>query len=1160
MAATIASELRFVGLRRRNALFSLKMKNDVREMLFYLQHSLRQRDILESFHGKAFPLKIEELFSVNAYGRPAGIHSELIWGLFRASLYRIELTAFSVMREDFERAVLLDRRIEAKTILDEIEQKFGVSIWLIQNRLSIAQVWDGLEEKRRLASDYITKTSGNPATKLLISFIAKRSEATGLKNHLQEELDRFLDVPGNSHFQSYIRTKLFELGQYTTSNIATTLLFDAQSSLVDHYETLVLVLQAVVVDNNLPKDVAQSLCHFLKTNHGLVDSRLRSAERTLNPNYIPGLNDMELTRTRIIEAYSSGIYQEVTTQAADYLLQNPHDISICALMAKASLATGSEISPLPGYIGELARLFCKLLELGKETYGAAFAIYTIHERFYGHPWAVMAMAIMNDVLARETVDYPSLPYKYILSIDRYVSPFTALALPQTSRDGFRSSELLRKFYPCTSNVLSSLIDGKSSIIGDSARLEKYQARHNLTAGNYKIAAEQFAKLMTIGALAERFRAAACAAQSYLLLGDLAKSVDAVVHGALINREVPIILPIPEVVANLDTVSTWPYSISLPILFELYSAYFSDDKATHLNFAFERFQLEHSINQPEDLVKRIDEYGRDEVIIYLDRVWRPEVMRQTLLYETPKETEDARIAVCRVLASIDPGNLHRYQEEIRDRVKRQEIAKGTTLLEQSKVYVDISAIKKTLNAKLGDTYTRYKNATQINPNKQDKVMEELADLVSDKFSKDNISLTNILSSLHVMDYQESELDLQFSALFAEVTNEFLKGDHGLNAYLSTRVRHGTLANTLRKPLADEHLVTALKEDESGYLPNTSWDDDLDSLQDSEKDHVTRALEKFTTTFDKIIDHVKNNLIQIKVFHNIVGTAEDVDALFVYRSSNLERKYIQEYDKKVTSIEQFIDRCIESLWEKTDSNLAAVRTTLRDKTRSDFLDCFDRLSEQINLVSNPYCVSGLINAIARARTNFQTKFHVVQSWFNRSEVYDRQDYNPEYAVQIALNMVQKTIPNGYHDLDVDISMDCAGATMPGRTLDAMVDVFACLLENATIRSGLTTERLRIKVELALCDGKFSATVWNNIAPDKPTAIDIDKIQRVRESLQKSDSRARAQREGGSGLHKIWRAITSPIYKDPYFVFGYEDSKEFRVNIKYNLDQSENENTVN
>jgi hypothetical protein len=231
-ADKIATELRIGGLRRTNSLFSLKMKSDASEMLYFLKNSLRNRDVLSTFHGEPFPSRVEQLYSIRTYGRPARLHSELIWGLYRASLFKKELTEFTKLRNDFERAILLDSRDDARSLLDQVEDGFGISLWLIQNRLSLAQVWDGLEEKRRQASEYLSKAPNNSLSKFLINFISKRSEATGLKNYLQDELARFFGDSTNTYFEAYVRTKLFDLGQYSTSNIAPTLFFEAQASLI----------------------------------------------------------------------------------------------------------------------------------------------------------------------------------------------------------------------------------------------------------------------------------------------------------------------------------------------------------------------------------------------------------------------------------------------------------------------------------------------------------------------------------------------------------------------------------------------------------------------------------------------------------------------------------------------------------------------------------------------------------------------------------------------------------------------------------------------------------------------------------------------------------------------------------------------------------------
>lgn len=1158
-AEKFASELHFPGARRDNALFFLKSRSSADELIFYARHAIRNRDVLVSFHGNPFPTKVSDFFSVRPYGDRYSTFDEIKWGLFRASLYRNEINKFLELKKFYELSVLNAREIEGAAILDEIECRFGVSFWLLQNRFTHAQVWSGLEAKRELSRRYVDEANQNILASILISFISRRSEATGLKNYLQEELTKMLGGVKDSVVEKYMRTKLFDLGQMSVANIATTLLFDAQASLIDHYETLILILQSVVVDERLPEDVGNDILKYIESQKDILDVRVSTIARSLQPD-VQALNiNFDPVRVEIIENYSAGKYAEMLAITDEYLLNNPDDISICALRAKAIVISDVEGKHLNGLLNEICRLFISIMRFDKDSYGSAFALYTMHDRYYGHHWAVMARAVMNDVLIKITLEFPRPTFRHLISLDANLSPFTTFSLHSKARADYRKNRLLQSGFPATMAVLAVMLDG-NNWTGDDIRLKTYKAQHLLIKNLYKEAAEEFSALTSTGHRVSRFFAAAYAALAYLKIDNIAAAVEAVVKGTIINRDVPIVMPIPEVVARLDDTKFWPDNICLPILFEFYTAYFTENKFAHLRVAFEKYQMDNSISEPEQLVEKIPYLDKPTVVTYLDKVWRPEVMMQTLLYETPKEIEDARIAVCRVLATIDSDNSNKYQEEIRDRVKRREIAKGTTLLEKSKVYVDIVAIKKSLNARLGDTYARYKAALEAKPTQPDTLVENIADLFSGKMPDRNSSITNALSKIHLLNVRETEIDIQFSALFSEVTNEFLRGDHGLNAYLSTRVRHGTLANTLRKPLADENLVTALKEDETGYMPNTFWDKDISVLSDDEKLGVKFALEEFTQMFDAIVENVKNKIIQIRVYPSHGGGHDDGEALFFYQSSNLERRFIQEYDRNVTNIGQFIDRCIEALWEKTDANLENVRDKIRTQVRSDFLDCFDRLSEAITLVSNPAATSNILNALARARTDFQTKIHLVESWFNRQAVYDRQDYLPEYAVQIALNMVQKTLPNKYQQLDVEIFAGNNTAMMPGRTLDGMVDVFASLLDNATIRSGLPIEKLKVTVTLSFDNKNFYAAVENNIGSDKPTQTDNEKIAAARESLNKTESRTRAQSEKGSGLLKIWRTIQSPVYKDPFFSFNYVDSKKFIVNISYNIERNSDEILVN
>ncbi len=168
--------------------------------------------------------------------------------------------------------------------------------------------------------------------------------------------------------------------------------------------------------------------------------------------------------------------------------------------------------------------------------------------------------------------------------------------------------------------------------------------------------------------------------------------------------------------------------------------------------------------------------------------------------------------------------------------------------------------------------------QTVPVVENSLIERLTDVLSE-VEVTGQSLTKMLSTLHVINSEtsNSELDVQFAAMFAEVTNEFLRGDHGLNAYLSTRVRHGKLSNALRKPVADEFLVTERKVGTSDYVPNDYWDSALTALTNEERANVLHVLEKFAASIDSIIAYVRDSLIQVVVVHELVTSGDNPHAL-------------------------------------------------------------------------------------------------------------------------------------------------------------------------------------------------------------------------------------------------------------------------------------------
>jgi hypothetical protein len=1147
----------------RDVIKSLKNETASTELFRSFPRTVKNRSVLSNFYGQPFPKEPADIHAIPRQFAPAPTVNELIWATAYTLQYCQEVHQFVVRREALERAILINDRETALGALDEIQNDLGWSIWLMQNRLSAIQLWDGLDEKRKLSRIYEDQVKDNDLVAMLLGFVSSRTEGTSVPGYLQSELARLFPNAPKTHLQAYLKTKLFDLASPELNLIGITLSFEAQSCVVDYYETLVSLLQAVAADEEASRRWGKFLVHPITV---LLS---RTQDRRLVPVVLaldgePKCNVSEQKeRAAFIDAYSEGNYPEAVRVSAAYLVDHPSDISAFTLHLRAELRLGSEPTAYAGLLGDIARHLRTVIALSADAYASALSLYTIYDRFYGHAWATYLRAIVMLELAQDQFEYPSDAMRRVLSLDPNLSPFSSLLEQPSSAFQLGDVFCQSNAFEATLQVFELATTGQLRKIPctiSEERRRRYIGRFHLSNGNFLDAVSNFSWCRDHLRDGESFRCATAAVVAHIRSGDLSSAISETVSAYANWPHVPTILPLQTLVTALETPETWPDSISLPLVFELYFSFVSNDRIADLRYAFERFQTQAGIASPSDLRERMDEFGRESVILYLSRVWRPEVMRQTILYDGTREIEEERIRVCRVLAEIDSNNAPDYLTEIRERVKAQELAKATNLVEQSRVYVDIGAIKKALRTRLGDAYARYKVAMQNVPVTENALVDQVAGLLSG-FGAKGESLTAVMSRYHVVtgDSSNSELDVQFAAMFAEVTNEFLKGEHGLNAYLSTRVRHGKLSNALRKPVADECLVTERKEGTNDYVENTYWNDHLTDLDEEELSRVLAILGSFAANIDAIIAYVRDQLIQVAIVHERVAMTDNHSALFVYRTSNLERMFVQTSDRRIKHIDDFINLCVETLWEKTDANLVEVQKELHGGIRSQFLFTFDTLTESLVELNYSDRLGDLFNHIGRARTNIQTKISTVASWFKRSEVYDRQDYAIDFPVLIARSMIENSISGASGWDGIRVKIDGDQSMMPGRTLDGMVDVFCGIFENSISYSGFNIDKLFIDVDLKFSDGVFSARVRNPIEALTFQRRDEEKLDRIRAEIKKSDARHRAQKDKGSGFHKLWATINAPQYSNPSLEFMFSDDRYFEVKLSFEIEVMDDEDST-
>lgn len=1100
------------------------------------------RASLQDYHGAPFPKRAGQIFSNKVPRERVNAYREILWAIARCSQFKDSLKDYCAKRKDYEKSVLLNDYDSAHEVLEYIESKFGKSIWLYQNRMASAHIAKNESLPSEIAARLLDEVRGNQILHPLLHYVRRRIESASLRDKLREEIKTKIN---SQLYSSYFLAKILDFTDSGEDPVASLLYVDSQSSIIDHYSSLVLVLQAAASD----KMLTEEMCNFIlpaiiQLYEGTEDHRLIGVMSAMGKPLIQ-INSESIERIDAIESYTVGDYEKCREKASNILKRDPADSAIRLLRIKAEVSLQiQQAHEESGILTEIDKNLFNILSANEEFFASVHAMIVLADRFSDHQWMLyFRVAVWYEIGSEERSRTPTWMRDFYVR-EQEISPFAALVL-----DKKYGEELLAEFEslgkcPMTIELVRHIMTATPNFSSIDPRTAKYIARELLfkeeysnAANLYRIAAEGDTRP------AAKLRAYGGQALALMLKGDYKSALDSVIGAFLNNQNAPILLPFEELVNILPEADEWPNTINLSLMLALAEQLNIEGDLSKIRFSFEKFCEENKILRPSHLVERIDEFGEANVVAYLENVWQPEIMRQTLLYLKPEEIEEARIEACQCLAKIDLPKARVHKEELASRIKQQEISKATALVEQSRVYVDIEAIKRALRTKLKNSYSQYKNYISHHNKSQDDFLNKLQSAFE---GIDNgTSFSTLISSLHVVDEKDppTQSDIQFSAIFGEITKEFLTGDHGLNAYLSTRVRHGKFVDALRKSVADEHLVTA-RQDDGTYVQNTHWT--LMLAEQECREEVIASLQKFSANFDSKLFYARDKRIQIRTYYDLKALDENKDGLFTYSFSNLERRLMQSYDSDFKDFDELIVKCVDSLWEKTDSNLASVRDYLTTSLRSELMELFDELAADIAWICRDITPPGLSNAIARSRTAVQQSLDSVVAWFKRSEVYDRQDFEIDFPCHIAANMVSRTLSVPQNWKGPNYLKISNNGKMPGRTLDTLVDIFYVLFENAVKHADSENLPLEIDVSMSNDSGEFKAKVSSKAHP--PSQERLEELINLRSSLLTQDSRRLAQSEGRSGFRKVLLSLSSPLYKSSFLNFDHTIYGNFEVNFGF------------
>ncbi|MDN2696271.1 hypothetical protein O0882_08085 [Janthinobacterium sp. SUN073] len=1071
----------------------------------------------------------------------ATFEKEVSWCLGILDLYKSDVNA-ALNADGKMLSALFDRNWASfEAAIDELEQATGYSMWSLALRGAALTAQGKTEEKRQLLTDLDSSAKDNRffagVLYLKMNRLDEADILSGQSRSFEQKIKRTFSEE-TLHFLMY------KIVQHNFD-------FDLDFSLVLRIEK-----------NSCPIDIFHTLQDFtfysrfsspdrrfsdLVKNVGSALGKMGGESPTKALSVAYGVVDTFSVPTNaydILDAYTRGDYEDVCG-FMEANLQLGETFVLFETWAKAA----ARCKRFPeGYRGRLLRTMASVLQKDDE-FGISNAFLLAQcESFGGLSW----FRELHLFIIRETIYLGHSGNKELNWISWASSgidtPLKLLILQEPNRAKFRcileniaEKHLVVKFIISTLGSPKQVADFPVGV--ERKRLAKYLALSYAKGGNNSRALRILRVLANDSDRIVSHDATRELVALLIAMGNHEEAVQRYVRAIIGNPALQRAFDTNSIAKACEKLVHNSTSIEVPIALSLHSRFVGEENDATLRFSFEMFLDRNSIITPDAVVN----IGLDEQLVnyFLEFVAVPSVMKLLPVFETLADIEKGRISVCRLLIERQ-HNVEEMIDEVKYRNRQLVIAAGTKLVESSRIYADTGCFSNAATSiPYRQLFERYISLVRRNDYHETADEIEFTKLL--KAMRDEPLLVANMHKIHLQSTVLNEKNGTFLQLMKMMRDEFTFGVRGLAGYLSTRIRHGHLPNILRRSISDEDLLFSRNLITGVYKNDARWFIEMCQIMPSKKAEIDRAFHDFSATIDGMIDEVNDTWLQIFAVDQDISGLSRTEKLnknmFNYSVTALEAFHLQ--DELSTNIDysDFTKAIIIWLWERTEKNLQVIRTNLNDIVRPKLLTAFIELERTLQQSLGEFVdLSKLIDAISRAKLALNNSIDTIEGWFVRSR--GAIPTNFESVVSIEIARLSSQVPHFEHE-------DQTGLLYKGNALSYFVDFLFVLLDNCVTKSE-TGSDLVVETSFKIEGSNLKICVANSCADVKDIHKANKNLDFYREHYGKeSYAITAAQGEGGSGLFKVWKALSKDLELPHEISFGYTNIERFEVTITIKLD---------
>lgn len=1048
---------------------------------------------------------------------------EISWVSARLAATSREISEFRVNADALEDAIFSNNIRLAKHAYRNILKIAGRSLWGIELRIAVRQATGGLEAQKKYV-ERIRRKSRRGVFAYILYFISVRNEPqVTLQRFERDIIDRLDRSKFRAEVKTYLKYRLALKMPRTKDDLANVLRVAQSHSNFDLYEAFIAVIQKIVAQNDDMAALSVVRDAVLKLQ-GIKDWRLDKLALLLDIQR----HELDLPRRGVeaLEHLLSGKVALAYHRALRDLKRCPSDMDAAitaALCCTLRQSVPVQKRPALFFVDRLTALFGKRMDFERAEAELSKFAYNFGVlpggRALQEICSLRGLPIILGTTASRRMKALNTRYldpdELLLVAERRVA-----ALVKALLNDYGDSQYIQEVTALRSGVE---LKKESAFIPDVKNI-LYSMRLSRLGKQPEACLEIEKSINGSGSVVDLI-STVLAVRYNTVQHNLKRVVDLISKSIARKQCMRHVLDIREALDGVtwDSVAGFSGGLELPIALDLLLRESGESKTATLRwYAFDEFLKHNSLKSPSDIGALYGRFDRPMLIYFLRFVCIQSVMDLSRVMRlTSRSLSEERRKICMLLCDLDPENEEQYAREIAEIDQRLIIEEGLKQVDSSRLHVDTEAIAKWANREQRESYARYRDLLRAGIG----VAEDIV-ILSESIAKAKNEF-----SPTVFEIPENEADDLLIQLFTGLKDKFLLDPiDGLDSYLSKRVRHGSILNFLRSPVEDAKLTTTRESEGGKYAENVFWLEKLTKLNPEQLSRANECFLEFADAFDKIILHLKDQILQIR-------SEAKPEGAFDIRVTNVAITLVRSAIKDFDDFEFYLEICFNLLWALLKPSLDRVRDYLEAEIKVQIAAAFEKLRAGLNAsASTSPGFAELCQSIGDASAEVHRQIQAVSGWFNGAEA-NRGSH--AYTIEQAITIAVESCKNGMRVFKPKIEIAIAEKFQISNNLLLKIDELIWVaFENVFRHCGLGAPW--IKIIVTVDKDTITLLIKNEVAPSEVTGKKLANLQKLREEISQGAFKQRLTREGNSGLIKA--ASTAEYDGNNYIEFGFVGTKEF------------------